>query len=249
MSIDDYEKAKAEKKAAIAAMMRKGDAPANVVDESAFASMKLGGDAAPENQFGLANAGGAKAKRERERKEKEKKIVATGFKTAPAVAVAAPAAPAAPAASAAVVAVVRDGGRGLESGGDDLLLLVFALALALRLGGAVGEAKLVLRRGVAAELHGGERGLVHHLGGGVALLHHRRDRRLLLSLGLLEVVDGHLVDGLLGLGLGRVGVGVAALRRRLRLVAGLAPAALAGAAAVGTLVAEVRRDTVRGRRE
>ena len=85
MSIDDYEKAKAEKKAAIAAMMRKGDAPANVVDESAFASMKLGGDAGPENQFGLANAGGAKAKRERERKDKEKKIVATGFKTAPTV--------------------------------------------------------------------------------------------------------------------------------------------------------------------
>ena len=149
-------------------------------------------------------------------------------------------------ASAAVVAVVRDGGRGLEPGGDDLLLLLLALALALRLGAAgVGEAKLVLGRGIAAELHGRERGFVHDVGGGVALPHHRRDRRLLLSLGLLVVVDGHLVDGLLGLGLGRVGVGVAALRRRLRLVAGLAPAALAGAAAVGTLVAggrATRRD-------
>ena len=62
VSIDDYEKAKAEKKAAIAAMMKKGDSAAKVVDESAFASMKLGGDAAPENQFGLTN-GAAKAKR------------------------------------------------------------------------------------------------------------------------------------------------------------------------------------------
>ena len=64
--------------------MKKGDSTAKVVDESAFASMKLGGDSAPENQFGLANAS-AKAKRERERKDKEKKIVATGFKTAPTV--------------------------------------------------------------------------------------------------------------------------------------------------------------------
>ena len=72
VSIDDYEKAKAEKKAAIAAMMKKGDSAAKVVDESAFASMKLGGDAAPENQFGLANGGAAKAKRERERAAKEK---------------------------------------------------------------------------------------------------------------------------------------------------------------------------------
>jgi hypothetical protein len=83
VSIDDYEKAKAEKKAAIAAMMKKGDSTL-AVDESAFASMKLGGDAAPENQFGLTN-GAAKAKRERERAAKEKKTVATGFKTAPTV--------------------------------------------------------------------------------------------------------------------------------------------------------------------
>ena len=60
MSIDDYEKAKAEKKAAIAAMMKKGDSAAKVVDESAFASMKLGGDAASVEGGGSdLSAGGA----------------------------------------------------------------------------------------------------------------------------------------------------------------------------------------------
>ena len=41
VSIDDYEAAMAEKKAAIAAMMKKGDTAAKVVDDSAFASMTL----------------------------------------------------------------------------------------------------------------------------------------------------------------------------------------------------------------
>ena len=71
MSIDDYEKAKAEKKAAIAAMMKKGESEAKPVDEFLrLASMTLAAKVDAVNEFALAN-GGAKAKRERERKAKE----------------------------------------------------------------------------------------------------------------------------------------------------------------------------------
>ena len=84
MTIDDYEKEKAAKKAAIAAAFaKKGESEAKPVDESAFASMTLAAKADESvNEFALAN-GGAKAKRDRERTKAEKKIVDTGFRTAP----------------------------------------------------------------------------------------------------------------------------------------------------------------------
>ena len=84
VTIDDYEKEKAAKKAAIAAAFaKKGESEAKPVDESAFASMTLAAKADDSvNEFALAN-GGAKAKRDRERTKAEKKVVDTGFRTAP----------------------------------------------------------------------------------------------------------------------------------------------------------------------
>mmetsp|Transcript_4092 Transcript_4092/g.18556 ORF Transcript_4092/g.18556 Transcript_4092/m.18556 type:complete len:244 (-) Transcript_4092:917-1648(-) len=126
------------------------------------------------------------------------------------------------------------GGRGLEAELDlGSLLGRLALALALRLGSRPVEGELVDVLVLGGEGHGGEGGGVNLLGLG-ALGHGGVDGSLLGSLGSLEVLDGDLVVGLLGLGLG---FGFVALLGGVELVAGLAPAALAGAAAVGALVA------------
>ena len=84
MTIDDYEKEKAAKKAALAASFaKKGESSAKTVDDSAFASMTLAAKSDDSmTEFALAN-GGAKAKRDRERTKSEKKVVDTGFRTAP----------------------------------------------------------------------------------------------------------------------------------------------------------------------
>ena len=67
ISIEDFEAAKAAKKAAINAAMSKG-AKAKEVDSSAFASMTLAAKNEDVNEFSL-DGPGPKAKRERERKE------------------------------------------------------------------------------------------------------------------------------------------------------------------------------------
>jgi len=127
------------------------------------------------------------------------------------------------------------GGGGLEAELELGGLLGLALALALSLGTGAVEGELVDVLGLGGERHGGEGGGVNLLGGG-ALGHGGVEGSLLRSLGSLEVLDGDLVVGLLGLGLG---LGFVALLGGVELVAGLAPAALAGAAAVGALVAAV----------
>ena len=97
--------------------------------------------------------------------------------------------------------------------------------------------------GLGREGHGREGRLVDRLRLGLALLGEGGGNGSLLgSLLLLVVVDGHLVVGLLGLGLGGVGAVLVGLLGSLGLVAGLAPAALAGATAVGALVAAVERE-------
>lgn len=82
ISIEDFEAAKAAKKAAINAAMSKG-AKAKEVDSSAFASMTLAAKNEDVNEFSL-DGPGPKAKRERERKAaKEAAKIELGFKTAP----------------------------------------------------------------------------------------------------------------------------------------------------------------------
>jgi plasminogen activator inhibitor 1 RNA-binding protein len=81
ISIEDFEAAKAAKKAALNAAMAKG-ATAKEVDSSAFASMTLAAKSEDVNEFSLDGAG-PKAKRERERKAKEAAKLELGFKSAP----------------------------------------------------------------------------------------------------------------------------------------------------------------------
>jgi hypothetical protein len=83
VSIDDYEKAKAEKKAALAVLMKKGDAVAKVVDDSAFAGLKIGEGKADANEFSVEAGFHVKAKKEAKKETKTKQVLATGFKTAP----------------------------------------------------------------------------------------------------------------------------------------------------------------------
>mmetsp|Transcript_11254 Transcript_11254/g.48037 ORF Transcript_11254/g.48037 Transcript_11254/m.48037 type:complete len:546 (+) Transcript_11254:525-2162(+) len=101
----------------------------------------------------------------------------------------------------------------------DRILQLPALHVALR-------CRLLHQRGL---------GVLRLLGQTDARFRGRRIRVVFFVVGILEIVVTGVTG--IGLGLGRVGVGVAGVRGRLRLVAGLAPAALAGAAAVGTLVA------------